>query len=69
MTTLRIARRRQGLKPEVLDEWIVRPDESSDSSKLVYIRSQLRLAQAEEPDAGWKLETRGTEVSWHPIQV
>ena len=69
MTTLRIARRRQGLKPEVLGEWIVRPDEYPESPKVAYIQRCLAEAQTEEPDAGWTLETRGTEVSWHPIQV
>lgn len=69
MTTLRIARKRQGLKPEVLGEWIVRPSESMHSPKLAYIWNQLRLAQAEEPNAGWMLETRGTEVSWHSIEA
>lgn len=30
-----------------------------------YLRKELAGYQAEEPNAGWALETRGTESNWH----
>lgn len=67
---VRIARRirsEQGviLKTEIGGSWIVHP---GDKAKLEYIRRELAVFQAEEPDAGWTLEGQGTDVSWHPME-
>jgi hypothetical protein len=65
MTNVRIARRIRTIegaliRVEVLGEFFHPP------MPLDYIRRQLALAQAEEPHAGWTLETRGTERGWRP---
>jgi hypothetical protein len=68
MTNVRIARRLQLAGPEVYGEWFVRPDEWPISQKAARIRAELAAAQAEEPEAGWRLETRGEITGWHPVE-
>ena len=70
MTNIRIVRHirlAQGviLSTEELGSWIVNPAEYPHSSKMDYIRQTLAECQREEPNAGWELETRGTDLGWH----
>jgi len=43
-------------------EWFVEP---GNEAKMARIRRDFEEARAEEPDAGWRLQTRGTEAGWH----
>ena len=56
---VRIARRRFNGTPEVLGEFYVPP------FPLDHIKQELAYAQAQEPEAGWRLETRGFDRDWH----
>jgi hypothetical protein len=35
--------------------------------KLDYWKKLLAEYQQEEPNSGWRLETRGTQTTWHPF--
>ena len=69
-TNIRIARKiktTEGalIRTEVLGGWIVGAKEWPKSPKAVEIRRILNVVKTEEPKAGWTLEFRGTERSWH----
>lgn len=60
MTTLRITNSRG----ENGGEWFCGPEEQS---KLAYVKSLCAQMEKEEPQMGWRVETRGTQVGWHRI--
>lgn len=60
-TTLRI-RNNYG---EEGGQWFCNPN---DKSKLAYVRRILAEMQQQEPEMGWKLETRGDETFWHSFE-
>ena len=66
--TIRIARPRHGLPPVVYGNWIVGPEEWPHSDKAAHIRYVLSELRAEEPEAGWRIESRGTHSGWHPVE-
>jgi hypothetical protein len=64
VTNVRIARKLATLEGAVI-RWEVLGEFFSPPFSLDYIRRQLAEAQAEEPYAGWELQTRGTGRAWH----
>lgn len=36
-----------------------------DAKALAYVKAMLAECREAEPRAGWYLETRGTETTWH----
>ena len=47
---------------ESAGQWASQP---GDNTRLTYARKRLAEIQAEEPHAGWYLETQGERVGWH----
>lgn len=70
-TNVRVARpirTAQGalIRTEVLGEMFCNPHTEQGNRNLAKLRSDLEYAQAEEPEAGWRLEARGIMTNWHP---
>lgn len=47
------------IKTEVAGSWCVPP------FPMDFIKRELTALQTEEPNAGWKLQARGTDSPWH----
>jgi hypothetical protein len=47
---------------ETFGEWFVEP---GDNKRIAQIKAELAEYQKEEPNSGWKLQTRGTLSDWH----
>ncbi len=63
LTNVRIARR-----GEVYGEWFVSPEEWPTSLQAGRILTELAEVQALEPEAGWRLEMRGSHTDWHEVK-
>lgn len=40
-----------------------------DVSRVAYVKKEFSEIVGLEPDAGWRLETRGTIAGWHRWQI
>ncbi len=44
------------------ERWVMQPDDTAARERAIAL---LEEYNALEPDAGWRLETRGTIAGWH----
>jgi len=42
---------------------------NADTGQLAYARKLLADLRRDEPEAGWRLETRGTATQWHRMDA
>jgi hypothetical protein len=49
-------------RKEMYAQYYVKP---GDKAGLARVQRDLKVAQSEEPNSGWRLETRGDESTWH----